>query len=501
MFWEIIQSNKRRTVILVLAMGVVLGLLGYLLGEAIGVWSQYTIIPETPGDQSSSLGPGLKGVFFAFIFWFILLLLSFLGSDQLFLSLSGAKEVTRDKFPQLYNVVEEMKIAAAMPVLPRIFIIDDPAPNAFAVGKRPENSCICVTAGLLSLCSRDELQGVIAHEMGHITNRDVLYMTVAATMLGAVTIIADTFLRSLRFAPAARYRSSGPKGGKGGNVWIIVLAFVFVILSPLLSRLLYFCISRSREYLADATSARLTRYPEGLASALQKILLCPDRLTTAPKAIAPFYIVNPYVQELDSGFFSTHPPLPERIRILKAMDKGAAFKDYMKAYWTVTKTRKSLISSRDLKLGEEVAKRGPSPEEPAPEQGPAGNTGDIIRAMNDFVFISCPCGMKMKVPPEFTRGNIHCPRCNRDHLVKDSDLEALGAVLVASSAFSGQDQPVVVPHPSTSSVRQEVKRIPGSWQSIPCSSCGRNVQVSSAFSLNKIQCSKCGHEIHFIVEP
>ncbi len=491
MFWQVIASNKR-----------MLGALGYLMGEAVGVWTQYTAFSGPPGDApSSGLRPGHVGIVIALGFWLILLLLSILGSDQLFLSLAGAREVSRDMFPQLYNVVEEMKIAAALPVMPRVYIIDDPAPNAFAVGKSPKDSAVCVTAGLLSLCGRDELQGVVAHEIGHIVNRDVLYMTVAATMMGAVTILSDSFLRSLRFAPSARYGSSGAKRGKGGaNLWVILITFVFVILSPILSRLLYFCISRSREYLADATSARLTRYPEGLASALEKMLLSPHRLTTAPKAIAPFYIVNPYVQELDSSLFATHPPLSERIRILKSMDRGAAFKDYVRAYWKVTHSHKPLISGKDLQLGEEVAKRGPSEEhETAINTEASGNAGDIMRAMNGFVFISCLCGMRMKVPPEFSRGNLHCPRCGRDHLVKEADLEAMGAVLAVSSAFTGRGGSADQPQGASVSrlERQIEKRIPGRWQSFVCRGCGRNVQVSSAFALNSTKCSKCGHEISF----
>jgi heat shock protein HtpX len=289
------------------------------------------------------------------VFWIVLLLVSLLGSDQLFLSLAGAREVTHGMYPQLHNVVEEMQIASSLPVMPRIYIVDDPAPNAFAVGKSTRNSAVCVTAGLLAMCDRDELQGVIAHEIGHITNRDVLYLTVAATMLGAVTIIADTLLRSLRYAPAARYRSSGPRAGKGTvNLWILLAAAVFVVVSPVLSRILYFSISRRREFLADATSARLTRFPDGLASALEKMMLSPERLTTAPKAAAPFYIANPYKQDLHGGMFATHPPLRTRIGILRAMHTGAAFKDYMKAFWEVTRTRKPLIPTSDMQLGRTV---------------------------------------------------------------------------------------------------------------------------------------------------
>ena len=230
MFFQIAEANKRKTVLLVLIMGIVLALLGFFVGELVNIWSGFTSAPQQAEDTFKA---GYIGLCVALAIWLGLLLTGLLGSDQLFLSLSGAKEVTHDLYPQLYNIIEEMKIASSLPKMPDIYIIDDPAPNAFAVGKSPEDSSICVTAGLLAICSRDELQGVVAHEMGHIINRDVLFMTVAATMLGAVTLIADSFLHSLRYAPIARYRSSASRAGKGLiNVWLIVLGFCPCHLQP-----------------------------------------------------------------------------------------------------------------------------------------------------------------------------------------------------------------------------------------------------------------------------
>jgi heat shock protein HtpX len=177
MLWQIIASNRRKTVLLVFIMGVILALLGFFIGELVDAWAGFTSSGPLPvqGQAGESFKAGYIGIIVALAFWLGLLLTSLLASDQLFLSLSGAKEVTHDMYPQLYNVVEEMKIASSLPGMPAIYIIDDPAPNAFAVGKSPENSAVCVTAGLLALCTRDELQGVVAHEMGHILNRDILY--------------------------------------------------------------------------------------------------------------------------------------------------------------------------------------------------------------------------------------------------------------------------------------------------------------------------------------
>ena len=501
MLWQIVAANKRKTVLFVLIMGIVLALLGFFVGELVDIWSGFTSAPQ---QAEQTFKAGYIGLCVALAIWLGLLLTSLFGSDQLFLSLSGAKEVTHDLYPQLYNIIEEMKIASSLPRMPDIYIIDDPAPNAFAVGKSPEDSSICVTAGLLAICSRDELQGVVAHEMGHILNRDVLYMTVAATMLGAVTLIADSFLSSLRYAPIARYRSSSSRAGKGLiNVWLIVLGFCFVIFSPILSRILYFTISRSREYLADATSARLTRYPEGLASALEKIMMAPGKLTTAPKATAPFYIANPYKQDLDDSMFATHPPLEQRIKILRLMSTGAAFKDYVKSYWAVTHTHKELIAASDMNLGVGVAIREPSPPTEQSEPGPrvtSGKTSDIIRAMNQFVFITCECGMKMKIPPEFVRGEIQCPRCNTPHAVNVADHQSMSAILTNTAAFSKSGQPEgpkKINNDALITGHQKETRIPGVWQSFTCNSCGRIAQLSPAFKLPQFNCTRCGHIFRF----
>lgn len=501
MFWQIIAANKRRTVLLILLMGAVLAALGYGCGELVAYW--HGIYPgyETPPGQTGPTYPaGMIGLGIAFFIWLVLLLVSLFGSDQLFLELAGAQEVNREVYPQLYNVVEEMKIAAALPRMPRIFIVDDPAPNAFALGKSPEKSMICLTAGLLAMSSRDELQGVVAHEIGHILNRDVLYLTVAATMLGAVTFIADVFWRSMRYAPAGRYRSS--RSGKGGaaGLWIMLVALLLIILSPILIRLLYFSISRRREYLADATSARLTRYPDGLASALEKIMQTPARLSTAPSATAPFYIVNPYKLDLGAGLFATHPPLRDRIAILRAMTRGASLTDYIKAYWSITRTHKALIPEGDMKVGEKVAIRAAS------EAGTAGalatrKSGDIIRAMHDFAFIDCDCGMKLKVPPEFSQRELQCPRCRRRHKVSASDPAAKGAVLAASAQFSRTDQRGFAAEVSQdqrgSSEPQRESRTPGTWQHFVCQACGSMVEVSPAFQLAAVRCAKCGQRIVF----
>jgi heat shock protein HtpX len=189
-------AAKRNTVVLIVAMGC--WPCRFFAGSLVGAWLGMTAYGPDPASSGSNAGWAGMGV--ALFVWFVLLLAALLGSDELFLGLAGAKEVSHDTYPQLFNVVEEMKIASSLPAMPRVFIMDDPAPNAFALGKSPKNCAVCVTAGLLAMCDRDELQGVIAHEIGHIVNRDALYLG-WRHHARAVTIITDTLLRSLRYAP------------------------------------------------------------------------------------------------------------------------------------------------------------------------------------------------------------------------------------------------------------------------------------------------------------
>lgn len=497
MFWQIIAANKRKTVFLIIMMAILLAVVGYAAGIVFdSLYAGYAIEVEQE-DTSSAASPGIVGLIVALVIWLGLLIAALFSSERIFLNLTGAKEVSREMYPQLFNVVEEIKIAASMGKMPRIFITEDISPNAFALGKGPDDGVICLTAGLLAICGRDELQGVIAHEMGHIINRDVLYMGVAATMLGAITFIADLFFRSARFMPSTRYRSSGA-GKKGGalGIWIFLIALAIIIISPLLSRILYFSISRKREFLADATSARLTRFPEGLASALEKIMMSAVGIIEAPKAAAPFYIVNPYRQNLDGGIFATHPPLKQRISTLRSMTAGAGYKDYVKAYWKTTGLHRNLIPLKDMRIGEKIDIRQPSAENTPGFSSLEirKRAGDIIRAMNGFAFIECGCGMKIKTPPEAGIDSIICPRCGQFHKIPDPDMRNPGAVIDYSSAAG---TPAAAGSKGSASPPQAFVRDKGMWQNFKCASCGRDIQVSPAFNLSRMNCSRCGARIDF----
>lgn len=385
-------------------MGLTLLLLGYFFGSAY--------YPE---------GGGFIGIFFALIIWGILSLISYYSGSKILLAVSGAKEVTKEVHPQLFNVVEEMKISAGLPAMPKIYIINEIAPNAFATGIKPENSAVAVTAGLLARLNRDELQGVIAHEVSHIVNRDVLFMTFAGIMLGSIVLISEVFLRSLWFG-GGRYSSKSSKSSGQGQMIIMIVAIVFAILAPILAQLLYFAISRKREYLADASAVRYTRYPEGLASALEKISDNSIELKTANKVTAPMFIVNPLKPKGRrlSDLTSTHPPISERVRILRGISGGANYIDYQNAFNKIKRGKESLIPSSGLADQTAVGLKDATvtPVTLGLNKQTKRDTGDIMMKVNQYSFINCSCGLKIKIPPDYKQNELFCPRCGRRHLVQ-----------------------------------------------------------------------------------
>lgn len=363
---------------------------------------------------------GFFGLLIALAIWLVLMLISLSQGDAILLAASKARPVTHDVHPQLFNVVEEMKIAAGLPAMPKIYIINDPAPNAFATGRSPQSASVAVTAGLLGRLNRDELQGVIAHEISHILHRDILFVTLAGIMLGSIVLISQVFLRGMFYSSmtgSRRRYSAGGTGGGQAQLIMLVVAIIAAILAPLMAYLLYFALSRRREYLADAGAARLTRYPEGLASALEKIANDKSpQLTTVNKVTAPMYIVNPFKkkgQRKLSDLTSTHPPISERIKILRNMTSGASFKDYSDSFSNVTKT-KTVIPPTAL-TKEDIALREASAEAKKKQrlEEQFRQVGDIMRKVNGFVFLTCVCGLKLKIPPNFKGSKVRCPRCHK----------------------------------------------------------------------------------------
>jgi heat shock protein HtpX len=303
-FRDRIAANKRNSLALIAVFLAFIAVFGYVIGYA---WI---------GDPASALfGLGL-----AFVAGSVSGVVSYYAGDRMVLAASRAREVTHDEVPQLFNVVEEMAIASGLP-MPKVYIIEDSAPNAFATGRDPEHASIAVTSGLLEKLDRDELQGVIAHEMAHVGNFDIRYAMLVGILVGTTVLISDFFLRGLWFGGG---RGGRREGGGQAQLIMIIVAVVLAVLAPIFARLLQLSISRQREYLADATAVRLTRNPKGLADALQKISGDTEVLEVANRATAHLYIVNPIkkFEKRAKGLFSTHPPIEERIQILRSLETG-----------------------------------------------------------------------------------------------------------------------------------------------------------------------------------
>ncbi|HOX26134.1 MAG TPA: M48 family metallopeptidase [Candidatus Krumholzibacteria bacterium] len=428
--FEAIAANRRKSAALVVLMAVLLGGLGYALGEYF------------------AQGGGLVGLAGAAVLWLILTLVSWSQGDQIFLSMSGARKVGPDDLPVLWNVVEEMTIASGLAKMPAIYVIDDPAPNAFATGRSPETASVAVTSGLLKLLDRDELQGVIAHELGHIRNRDILLMLFAGVLMGAIVLLADVGLRSWLWGGGRSRRSSSNEGGGQGQALLMILAIVLMILAPIMAQLIYFAISRKREYLADASSAAFTRFPDGLARALEKIGgAAAGALRGASRATAPMYIVNPLAAAAKkrdaTSLTATHPPIAERVRILRAMH-GASYQDYDQSFARVTGKNGVLPNSAlaDPHAGAGLRIQGaqwqegsagiaatatataaPAPAAAGPAAAPsAQESRRRARAVDDWFYaqdgwrrVDCGCGATLKIPPRLAASRIKCPRCGTRH--------------------------------------------------------------------------------------
>ena len=398
--WELVRANQRRAAMLVVVMAGLLFLVGFVLGEALG-----------PGG-------GTGGLFVAFVIWVVLTLVSYYQGDSIFLTLAGARRIEKKDNPVLFNVVEEMTIAAGLPKLPDIYVIDDAAPNAFATGRDPQHAAVAVTAGLLETLSRDELQGVVAHELGHVANRDVLYMMMVGIMMGTIVMLADVGARVF-FYGGGRRRTSSRSGGQGQLI-IVIVAIALMILAPIIAQLIYLAISRRREYLADASSALYTRYPEGLASALEKISHSTAKLASANRATAPMYIVNPLaVSERGlSDLTSTHPPTSERVRILRSMGGGAGLKSYDEAFRKVTGRAVGVVPLGSLAAAQVAPAKAAAPADAATRLERVRATTDMLWRLNNYAFIACGCGTTLKVPPAYLGREIACPHCGTVHRVE-----------------------------------------------------------------------------------
>ena len=319
-FMAAARANQRATRRLIIVLLLILVILGYLLGWSMQAVSGYSPV-QAEGSVWFPSRWGFTAALVLFLAGSLWSWISFKLGDRIVLRMTGAQPVTVDEEPQLHNVVEEMAVAAGIRK-PKVYVIETDALNAFATGMTPTRSSIGVTRGLLESLNREELQGVVGHEMGHIVNWDIRYATAVGVIVGLIALISDGALRSLRFSGRSRSSSSSARSGSqggGGAVIIVLFLLLFAALAPLFAKLVQMAVSRQREFLADATSVRLTRHPEGLISALEKLSLNAKPFEGANSATQHMFIVNPFrnFSEKAAYLFATHPPLELRMRRLR----------------------------------------------------------------------------------------------------------------------------------------------------------------------------------------
>ena len=421
--WFIIESNKRKTAIFLFFITVFLLFFGAVLG-----FSFSTDLYEGT-YYGTAIGALISIICLIFIIFYVNA-----KSSEFFLNQADAVKVCGDSMPVLRNVVEEMAISSALGFIPKIYLIESPVPNAFAVGINEKNSAVAVTTGLLSILNRDELQGVIAHEISHIKNKDTLYLMYSGVILGVIIAVSDFIIRA--------FLRSSSRRSKGAGLGIFI-AVILALLSPVIVRILYFTISRKREFLADACACQYTRYPTGLASALYKISRYEPAMTdkefimdakaASNKLLNVMYIHN-FIQANKpktflSGLFTTHPSIDDRINILKSM--GAAdIEEYAKRF-SIVVANKNIISRNKLaslnlapipvvvpavvSMSVEEEQNQKIKEERKTRQREAK---DAYKQAKNYKIIKCDCETILKIPPEYNRSTVICPHCKQVHEIK-----------------------------------------------------------------------------------
>ena len=305
--FDLARRNRRNSWVLIFIFLVLLTALGLSIGSAVG---------------GGTWEGGVVGAAAAAVLAFFMVLFGFLGGDRAILRMSDARQIEHKDNPRLFNVVEEMSIAAGLP-MPKVYVIDDSAPNAFATGRDPRHASVAITTGLLDKLNRDEVQGVMAHEMSHIRNYDIRFAMLMAILVGTVVLLADIGLRSLFWGGRGRRRSSGRDGGGIVMLVILLVAILLAIIAPVLAQLIQLASSRQREFLADASAARMTRYPEGLARALEALGADTEPMPQASRATAHMFIVQPMMasgrRRTRSSLWSSHPLIEDRVARLRSI--------------------------------------------------------------------------------------------------------------------------------------------------------------------------------------
>jgi len=302
--FDAIEQNKRNSLLLIFLVVFIFLALVWIISEVFDY--------------------GMCGYFLGFVLLIFYLLTAYYAGDKVILALNRAKEIRHEDNPYIYNVVEGLALAAGIPV-PKVYLIDDPFPNAFATGRDPQHAAIAVTSGLLKTMNREELAGVLAHEISHIANYDIRFMMLTVALVGAIGLLSEIFVRAFIWGTKFSVRAFVLGGGSGRKTvgglvrggLVLMIGLLFMIIAPIAAFFVRMAISRQREYLADANAAKLTRYPEGLASALEKIKQYPYEMQNANQTTASLYIADPFKEA--AGLFASHPPIDDRINRLRKM--------------------------------------------------------------------------------------------------------------------------------------------------------------------------------------
>ena len=419
------------------------------------------------------------GIAVALILWCGLYLLAVFHGNQLLLLSMGAREIRKEDAPRLWNIVEEMCLAAGLKSTPHLYVIDDHAPNAFAVGMTPQQATIAVSSGLLRRLNRDELQGVVAHEIAHISHQDTTFLTLASMMLGSIVLLSDIIVRTA-------WLTGGPRRLVLSRSWwqaklLVFGAILAALIAPICARLLYFACARQREYLADATAAQLTRYPHGLASALEKLFryFNTRQAVYINRALVPACIVAPFREVSPKRLFATHPPTALRIKILRSMGGGADYAAYETAFQKVCGKgtgHRPCLDARTLRAAKSLPAREPNSDG---DDGGASAEGaedaedalDLLDRFAEYIPIHCSCGVCIKVPPALHQESVRCPRCGQAHTVPRARYRSPDSVCYT---------------------RRET-----GWELFKCV-CNRVVQLSPSFIATSVPCPRCRQPIQIL---
>ena len=391
--WELINKNKSKTFLFVFLMALCFGLMAYCLAETLKI---YNISP-------------IWVYIVVYGYFFVTLIIASHDSKNVFLKLSNARFALRAYYPKLFNIVQEMSIASGLSTMPEIYIIDEDSPNAFACGKDPQTASVVVTKGLLARLNRDELQAVVAHEISHIVNRDILYLLYTSCLLGCMVFISDFVIKFLRSC-------SNRRSFNGGAIYIIPFVLISIVLVAL-SKIFYFCLSKKREYLADACAVQFTRNPMALANALKKIDEEQTYFVNTNPITSAMFIVSPL-----NNKEKTHPPIEKRIQILLRLS-SCNIAAYNNSYKKVLGKKSSIVSKKiiDKPSYSKVIPIVATTLANQTVQDKIANhreAYDTMLKMENYIFIKCDCDTKLKVPKELKGQKIPCPHCKKMHLIK-----------------------------------------------------------------------------------